>query len=215
MNASSAASSVEGRRGDLFEDSSGGSDVGLQTLMEAIAFAARVHHGATRKDGRTPYVSHVARVTLVVRHVFGIADEQVLCAAALHDVLEDTATDFDDVAERFGTQVARWVAVLSKDSRLPEPEREEAYRQALSRSPWQVRVVKLADMLDNLYDRAGLPTAQHARILTKLEGYLDALRVEVGDPAREAWEMVRERLARAREAARLDEGGGALQESVS
>jgi len=82
-------------------------------LLEAIAFAGRAHRHQLRKDGLTPYVSHAFRTCLVVRHVFGIADPQVLIAAVLHDTVEDTTTDHDDVAEHFGKEVADWVARLS------------------------------------------------------------------------------------------------------
>src|ERR1700730_1290393 len=71
-------------------------------LLEAIAFAARAHRNQLRKDGETPYVSHVFRVCLIVRDRFGVADPQVLTAAVLHDTVEDTTTDFDDLEEIFG-----------------------------------------------------------------------------------------------------------------
>src|SRR5438132_11061847 len=93
-------------------------------LLDAVAFAARAHRGQLRKDGATPYVSHVFRACLVVRHVFGFDDERMLTAALLHDTIEDTTTDFDDVTERFGPEVAAWVACLSKDKRLPDDQRE-------------------------------------------------------------------------------------------
>ncbi len=92
-------------------------DPATRTLLDAISFATRAHHGQLRKDGRTPYVSHVYRVSLIVRHVFGIDDPAVLTAAVLHDTIEDTTTDFDDVEEHFGAEVAGWVARLSKDKR--------------------------------------------------------------------------------------------------
>src|SRR5260370_39562517 len=88
-------------------------------LLEAIAFAARAHQGQLRKDGRTPYVSHVYRVCLIVRQIFGVDDVSVLTAAVLHDTVEDTTTDFDDLAKEFGSEVAGWGAALSKDKRLP------------------------------------------------------------------------------------------------
>src|SRR6266702_1696056 len=91
-------------------------------LLEAIAFAARAHQGQLRKDQRTPYVSHVFRVCLIVRQVFGVDDASVLTAAVLHDTIEDTTTDFDDLAERFGATVAGWVAILSKDKRLVDEQ---------------------------------------------------------------------------------------------
>src|SRR5438309_10990310 len=98
-----------------------------RSLLEAIAFAARTHQGQIRKDGKTPYASHVFRVCLVLRHVFGVDDERALRAAVLHDTIEDTTTDFDDLQERYGAEVAGWVALLSKDKRLPDDQREAAY----------------------------------------------------------------------------------------
>src|SRR5437588_3817791 len=89
-------------------------------LLEAIAFAARAHRPQLRKDGQTPYVSHVFRVCLVARHLFGVEASEVLTAAVLHDTIEDTTTDRDDLAEQFGETVAGWVALLSKDKRLPD-----------------------------------------------------------------------------------------------
>src|SRR5690349_24720355 len=96
-------------------------------VLEAVSFAARAHRGHTRKDGQTPYAAHPFRVCLIVRHVFGINDPEVLTAALLHDTIEDTATDYDDLAERFGPRVAGWVAALSKDTRVPDEEREREY----------------------------------------------------------------------------------------
>src|SRR5713226_1440591 len=91
-----------------------------RSLLEAISFAARAHQGQLRKDNRTPYASHAFRVCLIVREIFGVTDPEVLTAAVLHDTVEDTTTDHDDLAKQFGRQVADWVAALSKDKRLPE-----------------------------------------------------------------------------------------------
>src|SRR6478735_6818382 len=95
-------------------------------VFQAAAFAARKHEHQKRKDGKTPYFSHPVRVCLVVRQVFGFDDPRMLAAALLHDTIEDTTTDYDDIVERFGPDVARWVAAVSKDSRMPFDEREEA-----------------------------------------------------------------------------------------
>src|SRR5207245_4512347 len=97
-------------------------EINHRPLLEAISFAARVHHGQLRKDGRTPYASHVFRVCLIVRQVFEIDDASVLTAAVLHDTVEDTTTDFDDLKNEFGEKVAGWIAALSKDKRLPDAE---------------------------------------------------------------------------------------------
>jgi guanosine-3',5'-bis(diphosphate) 3'-pyrophosphohydrolase len=89
---------------------------------------------------------------MTLRHVFGIDDEAALTAALLHDVLEDTTADYDDLAEEFGDEVAQIVAALSKDPRMPEPKREPAYDQQLERAAWQAKAIKLADVYDNYCD---------------------------------------------------------------
>jgi guanosine-3',5'-bis(diphosphate) 3'-pyrophosphohydrolase len=124
-----------------------------QSLWQrATSFAARQHAGQLRKDGVTPYFAHPVRVALTVRHVFGESDEVALAAALLHDLIEDTTTDYDDLLETFGQDVADAVAALTKDARLPESEREAAYDRQLAAAPWQARLVKLADVYDNFFD---------------------------------------------------------------
>src|SRR5687768_2451137 len=132
-------------------------------LFEAASFAARAHRHQVRKDGQTPYAAHTFRVCLVLRTVFGIDDPRVLTAALLHDTIEDTPTDYDEIAERFGAEVAGWVAALTKDMRLVEDRREEEYRRVLTGAPWPVAVCKLADIYDNLADSRHLPPERRAR----------------------------------------------------
>ena len=161
-------------------------------LLDAIAFAARAHAGQLRKDGRTPYVSHVLRVCLIARHLFGVEDPRVLTAAVLHDTIEDTTTDFDDIEEQFGLDVARWVSALSKEKRLREEEREATYCKILSESPWQVRVCKLADIYDNLTDSRSQPAAKQKHVLARARKYLDALQVNLPPEAKNAFTIVSE-----------------------
>jgi guanosine-3',5'-bis(diphosphate) 3'-pyrophosphohydrolase len=162
-------------------------------LLDAVAFASRAHRHQLRKDNQTPYVSHVLRVALIVRHVFDIADEQVLTAALLHDTVEDTTTDFDDLQEHFGAEIAGWVALLSKDKRLPEPEREAAYQDGLAKAPWQVKVCKLADIYDNLTDSAHLDSEQRAKTLKRTLAYQASLKSsELPDQVQRAWDLVKE-----------------------
>lgn len=144
-------------------------------VLDAAAFAARAHRHHLRKDDKTPYVSHVFRVCLIVRDLFGFNDPRMLCAALLHDTVEDTTTDFDDVFEKFSPEIAQWVAHLTKDKRLQEEAREAAYVQGLQSAPWQVQACKLADVYDNLSDLEALPPARWARSLARTKMYLDAL----------------------------------------
>lgn len=164
-------------------------------VFEAAAFAARAHQHQLRKDGRTPYVSHVFRVCLVVRQVFGFDEPELLAAALLHDTIEDTATDCDDIVERFGPVVANWVAALTKDMRLPHDEREAAYVATLAQSPWPVKVCKLADVYDNLTDCAHFRPEGRRRTCAKSRTYIDAVRDGLPEAARAALARVEAKLA--------------------
>ncbi len=129
----------------------------VQAVLRAASFAARKHHGQTRADNQTPYFSHVARVTLILSHVFGCDDEEILTAALLHDTIEDTSTDYDEVAELFGERVADYVVTLTKNGMLPKQEREEEYAERLAGAPEAVKIAKMADLYDNLSDRVHSP----------------------------------------------------------
>ena len=163
-------------------------------LLQAAALAARAHQGQFRKDRITPYASHPFRVCLVVGSVFGFQDLDMLQTAVLHDTLEDTTTDFDDLAATFGTRVAEWVALLSKDKRLPEDAREQAYCQALARAPWQVKACKLADMFDNLMDLGNLPAARAPASLARIKNYLATLEKDAPAELHKPLAIVRELL---------------------
>jgi guanosine-3',5'-bis(diphosphate) 3'-pyrophosphohydrolase len=159
-------------------------------LLEAVSFAARAHRHQIRKDGQTPYVAHVFRVCLIVRHVFGIDDPRALMAAALHDTIEDTTTDFDDLEADFGREVAEWAATLCKDKRLPDDEREPAYVAQFVKAPWQVQICKLADIFDNLSDSRHLRPEQRERAGRRSRMYLDALAADLRPEARPAHKTV-------------------------
>lgn len=164
--------------------------IDYRTLLEAASFAARAHRHQVRKDGQTPYAAHPFRVCLIVRHVFGIDDPDYLTAALLHDTIEDTTTDYDNVAEHFGPRVAGWVAALSKDMRLPEAEREAAYLRALETAEPAVKVAKLADIFDNLTDSRHLSPAARRRTIARSEVYLAALETNLPEIARPPLAMV-------------------------
>lgn len=144
----------------------------------AAAYAAWCHRHQLRKDGETPYVSHVFRVAMTIRDVFGCDDEAVLCAALLHDTIEDTGADYDDVASRFGPTVAGAVAAMTKDMRLPEAERERAYDAQLAAADWRARLIKLADCFDNLSDLYDRSPKGVAKVLAKCERALKLARAD-------------------------------------
>jgi guanosine-3',5'-bis(diphosphate) 3'-pyrophosphohydrolase len=153
----------------------------------AAAKSALAHLHQIRKDGVTPYAAHPARVALTLAVVFGVTDETILAAAYLHDVIEDCDVDYDEVREEFGAEVADLVAVMTKDKRVIEPEREAAYEQQLRAGPWQGRLIKLADVYDNLADadRGGQPKllgkARQALAMTEHDEALVEARRRLGE----------------------------------
>lgn len=173
-------------------------DSTYRALLEAAAFAARAHAGQTRKDGATPYISHPFRVCMIVRDLFGFDDIRMLMTALLHDVMEDTTTDFDDVAEAFGPEVAQWAAALSKDKRLPDDQREAAYVATLRAAPWQVQACKLADVLDNLNDRAKLQADRQSHSLERASFYYAGLKQAAPPELARPLSLVAQALAEAR-----------------
>ncbi|HLY08403.1 MAG TPA: HD domain-containing protein [Planctomycetota bacterium] len=121
-------------------------------LAAADEFATWKHRHQFRRDGVTPYINHPRGVMLILREEFGVSDVDTLAAGLLHDTIEDTATDYDEIRERFGRKVADLVAVLTKDKRLPEEKRERAYFAQLARAPLPARLCKVADSLYNVRD---------------------------------------------------------------
>ena len=121
-------------------------------LLLSIRFAARAHGGQARKDiEETPYIVHPLDVMLCLRQ-YGHNDIQLLQAAVLHDVVEDTAVDPQDISDLFGDTVARIVREVTDDKSLPLAERRrEQVRRAGSASP-EAKLVKLADKLCNVLD---------------------------------------------------------------
>ncbi len=164
-------------------------------IFEAAAFAARAHKNQIRKDGQTPYISHPFRVCLVVRHIFGFDDPKMLTAAILHDTIEDTTTDFDDIIERFGPVVAKWVVALTKDMRLENDVREAEYAKGLAAADWQVKVLKLADVYDNAGDCKSFSVNGRRNTLKKSRFYLDAMGAGIPAEAQHVIRLVEERLA--------------------
>ena len=167
----------------------------MPDIFAAVAFAARAHQGQFRKDNKTPYVSHVMRVCLVVRHVFGFDDPDMLTAALLHDTIEDTTTDRDDIDQEFGPTVGKWVAALTKNATLPFEEREAEYCARLAAADWQVKVCKLADIYDNVGDCRHFSPNGRRNTAKKSHRYLDALRPTLPANALPALQLVEARLA--------------------
>ena len=114
-------------------------------------YAIKQHKGQYRKNNKTPYWHHLQDVVRNLE-MMGIKDESIVCSGWLHDSIEDTSSDFDDVSKNFGKKIAQIVSDLTKETRLPKNQQEKNYLTQLSNSSWQAKVVKFADILANISD---------------------------------------------------------------
>ncbi len=121
----------------------------------AYAFAAEAHRGqCVPGSNGLPYVMHVSLVCMEVMTTFTVeqvADPNLAMECALlHDVIEDTDIDRQQLADEFGTAVADGVQALSKDSSLARDQRMADSLLRIRAQPHEVWLVKLADRITNL-----------------------------------------------------------------
>ena len=127
----------------------------LALLLKALAFAAYKHRDQRRKDpGASPYINHPIALADVLVNEGGVTDVEVLCAALLHDTVEDTATTPEELAGAFGERVARIVAEVTDDQTLPKAERKRLQVAHAGELSQEAKLVKLADKICNLRDVA-------------------------------------------------------------
>jgi len=139
----------------------------LSRLEEAYHFSDAAHQGQLRKSGE-PYISHPVAVAEILSH--WQLDAQTLCAALLHDVVEDTEVSTDDISRRFGKPVADLVDGVSKLDRIEFQSQQDAqaenFRKMLLAMARDVRVmlIKLADRLHNMRTLDAVSPAQRRRV---------------------------------------------------
>ena len=123
-------------------------------LLDALAFSADKHRLQRRKGAAaSPYINHPIEVARVLAHEGGVRDISVLIAAVLHDTIEDTATTVDEIAGRFGSDIAGLVLEVTDDKALGSAERKRLQvERAGSLSAAGARLVRLADKLCNVRD---------------------------------------------------------------
>ena len=127
-------------------------------LAAAYHFAAVQHVDQRRKGERAePYINHLTEVANLVARATGGIDFDVILAAVLHDVVEDTAVDLAEVAARFGPDVAALVAEVTDDKALPKAQRKRLQVEHARRASVQARLIKLADKTANLRALATSP----------------------------------------------------------
>ena len=119
------------------------------SILYAIEFATRKHHGQMRSGTDFPYIVHPLDVArLLVEH--GVDDTVTIQAAILHDVIEDTDATYEELVGKFGADVADVVMEVSDDPTLSKKEaREKVIAEAPTMS-LRARLVKLADSTSNV-----------------------------------------------------------------
>jgi (p)ppGpp synthase/HD superfamily hydrolase len=129
----------------------------VNKIIEAARFAREAHHGQLRKYSTDPYIVHPMRVAGRVS-MYSDATEEMVVASWLHDVVEDTHVGIVEVSRRFGGIVASLVGVLTNGPYEPgmnRKARKELDREKLSGAPWEAKIIKMYDRIDNLRDLGG------------------------------------------------------------
>jgi guanosine-3',5'-bis(diphosphate) 3'-pyrophosphohydrolase len=127
----------------------------IQTLyQQAIRFAAERHGEQKITGAEIPYVVHLSNVCMEILFAAqksGNFDLSLAVQVALlHDVLEDTQTQEDELTKRFGEQVASGVKALTKNDALPKEERMYDSLRRIKLQSKEIWAVKLADRISNL-----------------------------------------------------------------
>lgn len=124
----------------------------MKLLTDAILFAARSHNGQFRKDGSTPYINHPLEVMHLLAHTAAVTDTEILMAAVLHDVVEDTDVTAEEIKERFGLRVSKIVMELTDDKTQTKEERKRQQLITADLISPSARLIRISDKICNVYD---------------------------------------------------------------
>jgi GTP diphosphokinase / guanosine-3',5'-bis(diphosphate) 3'-diphosphatase len=132
----------------------------LGAFVKAVAFAADKHRNQRRKDAEaSPYINHPIALANVLANEGGVADVTVLCAAVLHDTIEDTETTPEELQAIFGPKVAAVVMEVTDDKLLEKSLRKQRQVEHAPHISTEAKLVKLADKISNLRDILASPPA--------------------------------------------------------
>ena len=141
-------------------------------FIKAAAFAADKHRHQRRKDAAaSPYINHPIEVADVLASEGGMTDPAILCAAMLHDTVEDTQTTADELTVRFGPQITAIVLEVTDDKSLAKHVRKQLQIDHAPHLSTEAKLVKLADKICNLRDMLASPPADWSA--TRKQDYFD------------------------------------------
>jgi guanosine-3',5'-bis(diphosphate) 3'-pyrophosphohydrolase len=132
----------------------------LALLLKALAFASLKHRDQRRKDAQaSPYINHPIALADLLVNEGGVTDVEVLCAALLHDTIEDTETTPQELEREFGRKIASIVLEVSDNKMLRKGTRKRMQVEHAANASYEAKLVKLADKTCNLRDVNARPPA--------------------------------------------------------
>jgi GTP diphosphokinase / guanosine-3',5'-bis(diphosphate) 3'-diphosphatase len=163
-----------------------------ELLVRAYRFSEEAHRGQTRNSGE-PYVIHCIEVAKILADLQ--LDSTTVASGLIHDVVEDTSVELEDVEREFGREIAAIVDGLTKIAKLPnsgsnQDRQVESYRKLLLSIAKDARViiVKLADRLHNMRTLEYLPEEKRRRIALETRDLYAPLAHRFG-MAKMRWEL--------------------------
>ena len=135
-------------------------EIDFGMIIKAARFAADKHRMQRRKDAdASPYINHPIAVADLLANECGVSDPVVLCAALLHDTIEDTDTSEKELRAAFGDEITDVVLEVTDDKTLAKPLRKRLQIEHARHASPRAKLVKLADKTCNLRDMAATPPA--------------------------------------------------------
>ena len=132
--------------------------VGL--ILEALQFAAVKHRDQRRKDlEASPYINHPIALANILWREGGVTEPAVICAALLHDTIEDTETTPAELGRHFGKKIASIVMEVTDDKSLEKKDRKRLQIEHAPHLSREAKLVKLADKISNVRDMNDSPPA--------------------------------------------------------
>jgi guanosine-3',5'-bis(diphosphate) 3'-pyrophosphohydrolase len=172
-------------------------DVGL--LLKVLKFAADKHKRQRRKDPeRSPYINHPIEVAELIWNTGDHRDINTVCAALLHDTVEDTDCSFEEIERLFGSTIAGLVKEVTDDRSLPKAARKQAQIDHAPHLSLGAKHIKIGDKTSNVRDISETPPPDWsverrseyldwtARVLGTISGTNPAMEAEYNRILREA-----------------------------
>ena len=132
----------------------------LKLLLKALDFAAHKHRDQRRKDAEaSPYINHPIALASILCNEGHVTDIETICAALLHDTIEDTATTPEELSGAFGEAIRDIVLEVTDDKSLPKADRKRLQIKHAAQASPKAKLVKLADKIANIRDQVLSPPA--------------------------------------------------------